>query len=161
MTKPKAFTLVEMVMVIVIIGLLTAIIIPKFAAHRENAVYTVTYHNMNILRDTIYMYYGKEGEYPDVYNGLSELIEKGYLRNIPMQTITSPHSNVVYYDNRPVKTGWIYTTHRNSVGGKLQVFIMPNLPIDQRMDSPSTPMTARPSSPRWTILAIYSSRGTI
>ena len=59
------FTLVELVMVIVIIGFLTAIIIPKYTSQRENAAQSSTKANLESLRTAVALFYAEEGVYPD------------------------------------------------------------------------------------------------
>jgi len=78
MQAKKAFTLIELVMVIVIIGLLAAIIVPRFTAQRKEAALNATIANFLILKQAIEMYYIETGKAPEpscIENCLKELYE--------------------------------------------------------------------------------------
>jgi general secretion pathway protein G len=49
----KAFTMIELIFVIVVIGILSAIAVPKFAATRDDAVYTRARSTVGSLRSAI------------------------------------------------------------------------------------------------------------
>ena len=60
-----AFTLVELILVIVMLGLIAAIVIPKFASGREEAGETALRQNLSVLRGTIQRYlHHHNGVYP-------------------------------------------------------------------------------------------------
>lgn len=82
--KPKeGFTLIELVMVIVIIGILAAIIVPRFVGQRAQAEIATTKANLESLRTAIDLYFAKEGSYPDA---LADLVSD-YMRRIPTPTV--------------------------------------------------------------------------
>ncbi len=53
----KGFTLIELLIVVVIIGILAAIALPKFGKTREAAYYTTIKSDLNSLRSAEEMYY--------------------------------------------------------------------------------------------------------
>ena len=53
MQNRKAFTMVELVFVIVVIGILSAVAIPKLAATRDDAVITVGINTLSSIRNSI------------------------------------------------------------------------------------------------------------
>lgn len=92
-TTKEGFTLVELVMVIVIIGFLAAIIIPKYMTQREEAAMATTYANMKMLHKAILLFYAQEGRWPN--SDLSDLEGTKYLKEIPFQTLKKPYSKIV------------------------------------------------------------------
>jgi len=52
-SNQKAFTMIELVFVIVVIGILSAIAVPKFAATRDDAVITKTIATVSSVRSAI------------------------------------------------------------------------------------------------------------
>lgn len=60
MRKKKGFTLIELVMVIVILGILAAIAIPKFISLAENARRASCQGSLGALRTAISAYYAQQ-----------------------------------------------------------------------------------------------------
>lgn len=64
MKKREGFTLVELMVVVVIIGILIAIAIPIYGGIQARARRNACYANQRIIDGAIAMYYAEEGEYP-------------------------------------------------------------------------------------------------
>jgi len=111
-----AFTLIELVMVIVIIGLLAAIIVPRFTKQRDKAAFNATLANFLTLKQAIELYYIESGKAPIQENDLKELYEEGflhndkqYLRKIPLNMLNNPPANNVNANKESeMFSGWKY-----------------------------------------------------
>jgi len=69
-TSAHAFTLVEILIVVVILGILASIVVPQFASATQDASRTATFDQLSKLRRAIAVYYFKNGGvYPDVTAG--------------------------------------------------------------------------------------------
>ena len=78
--RKKGFTLVEIVLVIVLIGILGAIIVPKFAGQTDKAKIAATKANIESIRSAIRMYQADHDGVPP--NNMGDLAST-YLSNIP------------------------------------------------------------------------------
>lgn len=76
-SRQTGFTMIELLVVIVIIGLLAAIALPKYAGVREDANAAVTKSNLKSLQTGIERYLLDHGNYPDQ---LSTLVSGGYIK---------------------------------------------------------------------------------
>ena len=86
--KNKAFTLIELMLVVAIIGLLAAIALPKFSSLIRKAQEASIMGKLGALRSAISIYYAdKEGIYPTM-NGIAVLTEGSkYIDAFPSITI--------------------------------------------------------------------------
>jgi prepilin-type N-terminal cleavage/methylation domain-containing protein len=64
--KVKAFTLIELLMVIVIIGILSMIAVPKFINLRSDAINAAAQGNLSALRSAVSMYYSNSAVRPEL-----------------------------------------------------------------------------------------------
>ena len=74
-----------MVMVMVVMGILLAIAVPRYQAQVLASKETVLKSNLAIIRDRLDQYKADRSKYP---SSLQELVEAGYLREIPEDPIT-------------------------------------------------------------------------
>ena len=78
----RGFTLIELVMVIVIIGVLSAIIVPNFVDYVSKSAASSTKANLSIMRTAIQAFRGDNlGTYPA--DDLDNLVTGGYIPEIP------------------------------------------------------------------------------
>ena len=94
MGKREAFTLIELMIVVAIIGILAATAIPKFASLLEKSKEGYTKGAISSIRAALNVYYGStEGFYPT--DDLSVLVaDAKYLSNIPPTKLPgTPHIN--------------------------------------------------------------------
>ena len=98
MKRPKGFTLIELMVVIVILGILSAVIAPRIPQFVDKAREGRTKGNLATLRSTLNIYYSdNEGGYP-VGAPADALIPK-YLKKIPeCETVRTGHAKTESVD---------------------------------------------------------------
>lgn len=100
--KRRGFTLTEMILVIIILGLLALIIIPKFGNQAEKAKIARIQANLLALRSAIRLWQADhDGEPP---SKLSDLVPD-YLPQIPKEALTESAKEVSVHDGTG---GWVY-----------------------------------------------------
>lgn len=96
----QAFTLVELLLVLVILGTLAAIVVPKFAGRTEQARITATKSQINSFEVALEAFEVDNGYYPKGKNGLQDLIDQPkeaiswrgpYLKDIPNDPWGNPY----------------------------------------------------------------------
>lgn len=74
-TRQHAFTLVELLLVLVILGILAAIVIPKFAGRTEQAKEAAAKTQLTVFRTALDAFEVDNGYYPKGKSGLQDLIQ--------------------------------------------------------------------------------------
>ena len=78
----KGFTMIELIFVIVILGILASVAIPRLAGTRTDAEIATTVANLRILLSDLNSYYVVKGEFPQGSNGVKwSEITNVYLEN--------------------------------------------------------------------------------
>jgi len=99
--KLKAFTLMELMIVIIILGLLAAFVLPNLTGKGEEAKKKIVCVQMNSIAQALKMYKIENSAYPTTSEGLSVLAKKNY-----------------FEDNKEPKDSWgnnfIYTSDGKS-----------------------------------------------
>ncbi|ADO84339.1 type IV pilin protein [Ilyobacter polytropus] len=126
----KAFTLIELMIVISVIGLLSAIAISKFTDINKSAKVANVQGNLENLRTAIGIYYVKTSSYPDIENNedLESIINLGYkftefysrstMPETPSSDTTSETNNVV--SDRDNTGGWLYYYDEGEIYANLE-----------------------------------------
>jgi general secretion pathway protein G len=83
--RERGFTLIELIVVMMIIAILTAIAVPRFTAAIQNAREAALKEDLHVMRDAIDAYTMDKGKAPQ---SLDDLVQAGYLRAIPTDPMT-------------------------------------------------------------------------
>jgi prepilin-type N-terminal cleavage/methylation domain-containing protein len=76
----SGFTLVELMIVVVIIGILAAVAIPIYASTQEKAAKTACLYNQKLIHSAAEEYNAITGSYPI---NVQKLVDEGYLEVMP------------------------------------------------------------------------------
>lgn len=118
--RPRAFTLVEILIVVVILGILAAIVTPQFSSAAQDAATTSTYDQLIKIRRALGVYYVRNGNvFPSITAGNAtwgELIgaSSGYMREAPPnQYVPSTVSKIISIGSSAdtayqATYGWVY-----------------------------------------------------
>ena len=93
--KARAFTLLELIVVVAIVGILAAIAMPNMINTPRRAKEAVLKTNLRTLREVIDQHYGDKGSYPPT---LEALVDEGYLRDVPFDPMTEDQEWGLVYD---------------------------------------------------------------
>lgn len=77
------FTLIELIVVVAILGILTAILIPNFVRARSSSKLATCQLDLRNIAAGLELYYVENQSYPPVANWDSSLIAGGYMRAVP------------------------------------------------------------------------------
>ena len=116
----RAFTLVEILIVVVILGILASVVVPQFASATQDAQQKATFDQLLKLRKALDVYYVRNyNRYPTVTEGdgtWGEIAVAGttYLREKPLnQWVGGENAGRIIFGSGPVTSfttdyGWIY-----------------------------------------------------
>lgn len=83
--REGGFSFLEMVLVLLVLGVLFGIALPRYQAQITKAKEAVLEHNLAVLRDRLDQYRADRDQYPEA---LAELVVAGYLREVPEDPMT-------------------------------------------------------------------------
>lgn len=103
------YTLVEVLLVVMIVGMLAAMIVPKYDLQRKKAAVNATKANLEVLRTAVAVYYETEGSWPagNLLGLINSPTGVQYLGAIPKEAITDQNRVVNISD---YNGGWVYET---------------------------------------------------
>ncbi len=91
----KAFTLVEILIVVVILGILAAIVVPQFTNATQDAQAGNLKAQLDTLQNQLELYRARTNSYPNlVADGWTDLINGGYLKASPKNPFNNQDSVV-------------------------------------------------------------------
>lgn len=104
MSKQSGFTLIEVMVVVVILGILAAVIVPNVIGKDEQARITTTKSSLASIANALEMYRLDNHKYPTTQEGLDALVNKpasakvfpdgGYLKSLPTDAWDNPFQYV-------------------------------------------------------------------
>lgn len=113
----SAFTLIEILVVVIILGILSAIVVPQFSSASEEAKIESTNVQLQKLRNTLAVYYVRNNsKFPQVTAGLGtwgEVLGEGYMHVPPNNQYVGANGQVITLGVGPDAAfqelyGWIY-----------------------------------------------------
>lgn len=127
--KYKGFTLVELLIVIVIIGILASIVIARFTGATKDAKETSLKGNLSGLRSQVEIYRARSSSdsYP---TNLQALVTEGYIRKIPQDPFYKKSTEYTTIQAAGVG-GWVY----NNSTGAVYVDIPSTDPVEPPKDT--------------------------
>ncbi|MBL8765188.1 MAG: type II secretion system protein GspG [Phycisphaerae bacterium] len=125
--RRRAFTLLEMVLVTVIIAVLATIVVINFAGRTDTVNLNVTKTRIGQVRDAVQEYYSRFGSYPP---NLEALVSGGMLTKIPQDPWNRNLVYIIYADaaegQRPYD---LYSLGKDGIAGNaddISVWTMEN-----------------------------------
>lgn len=99
----KGFTLVEILIVVVILGILAAIVVPQFTNATQDAQAGNIDAQLQSLNSQIELYRARNNAYPDFTSATvwDDLINDGYLKSVPKNPAASGATSVHVYATYP------------------------------------------------------------
>lgn len=86
--KNAAFTLIEILIVVILLGILAAIVVPQFSESQDDANNSKVRQDLQTLRTQVQLYLFKEGALPTSLNDLTQATVNqpgGYIQSEPTQ----------------------------------------------------------------------------
>src|SRR5947209_3854046 len=116
--KKRGFTLVEIMVVVVILGILAVLIVPRVLGRSDEARAAAAKHDVAAIMQTLKLYRLDNGRYPTNEQGLQALVTKP-------QAGPAPANWRQYRDKLP-RDPWgnTYQYRKHGVNGEIDVFAM-------------------------------------
>ncbi len=130
----RGFTLIELLIVMALLGILVAILLPRYQDLTPEAKIAATQANLQTLRSSVALYAGKTGGFP---TNLDTLVSRGFLRKMPNEMLNNVDNVVVDPSGDPSYAGgWVYfsTTGDVRVNENDLTTLIPGSPIDPYED---------------------------
>jgi len=107
------FTLIELLVVMAVIGLLLAIVVPRYLNSVPKAEEAVLKENLMLTREAIDKYRADTGRYPD---SLDDLVSKKYLRKLPYDPVAKSSDAWVIVPTEDTSQGAVFDLKSSATG---------------------------------------------
>ncbi len=109
----RGFTIVELLLVMSLLGVLVAVLLPRYQDLTPEAKVAATQANLHSLRSAVTLYAGKTRGFPP---NLDSLVSKGFIRKIPKEMINNTDNVVLNPSGDPdYGGGWVYFSSKGDV----------------------------------------------
>ncbi len=110
--KQRGFTIIELLIVIIIIGILATLVITTFSGIQRNARNRAREADINSIHSQLEFYYGQNGRYPTLAQMNDRTPETGFvatqLRGIDAEAFTDPQGTDVLLVAAPTAGAYAY-----------------------------------------------------
>lgn len=132
-TVRKAFTLVEILIVVVILGILAAIVVPQFTNATQDAQAGNIKAQLDTLNNQIELYRARTNNYPDFTSNTvwDSMISGGYIKAAPL----NPYNNKSSVGSSDTDNGWYWYTDSATGQSRLCATNFNNDPADNTADA--------------------------
>ncbi len=119
--REKGFTLIELLIVMALLGVLVAVMLPKYQDLTPEAKLVASQQNLQTIRSAILIYAAKNQTVGGMPDSLGDLINYFPRRKIPIEKISGTNSNrtVTEADDGDVTSanagGWVYNSTTGTV----------------------------------------------
>jgi len=106
--QARAFTIIELMIVMAVIALLASVVTPRYFKHVERAKESTLRQNLFATRDAIDKYFSDTGKYPET---LQALVDAHYLRALPEDPISGRNDAWLIVAPANADLGAVYDLH--------------------------------------------------
>lgn len=109
----RAFTLVELLVVLAILAFLLSVAVPRYFGSLDRAKETVLKDNLFQVRESLDQYFSDTGRYPDK---IEDLVTRHYLRSAPVDPVTGSAATWVVVPPRDLDKGGVFDIRSGAAG---------------------------------------------